>query len=160
MDKDGGPFRHGAVPVPNRLFDDVLPGLSDTELRVLLIVLRQTLGWREGDERGGWRHRRRDWMSHAQLCRKTGRRSEAVSNAVNGLVSKGLIVAETGTGSPLPTPEMRRRHLGRVYLRVVDMWITARSLRPGKAKTTTDSLYNKEANDSQVKLMQSRDDWS
>jgi len=33
-------------PVPVRLVDTVMPRLKDTELRVLLVVLRQTWGWR------------------------------------------------------------------------------------------------------------------
>ncbi len=33
-------------PVPTRLVDTVMPRLRDTELRVLLIVLRQTWGWK------------------------------------------------------------------------------------------------------------------
>ena len=33
-------------PVPTRLIDTVLPHLKDTELRVLLVVLRQTWGWK------------------------------------------------------------------------------------------------------------------
>ena len=32
-------------PVPTRLVDEVMPALKDTELRVLLVVLRQTWGW-------------------------------------------------------------------------------------------------------------------
>ncbi len=67
-------FEGGVIPVPNRLVDEVLPTLKDTELRVLLIVLRQTLGWREGsDTRARWRYKRRDWISHSQMVRRTGR---------------------------------------------------------------------------------------
>ena len=33
-------------PVPVRLVDTVMPRLKDTELRVLLVVLCQTWGWR------------------------------------------------------------------------------------------------------------------
>ena len=56
-------FSNGAVPVPNARFDSVLPTLKNTELRFLLVVLRQTAGWRDG------RHhtKARDWLSHRQL---------------------------------------------------------------------------------------------
>lgn len=71
--------RVGVVPVPNYVFDELLPGLGDTELRLLLVVLRGTLGYREPDGAGGWRPKQRDWISHGQLLRRTGRGSEAIS---------------------------------------------------------------------------------
>src|SRR5947209_3702898 len=114
MADDFCPFPGGAVPIPNRLFDEVLPTLTDTQLRVLLVVLRQTLGWREGSETGGWRYKQRDWISHMQLMKKTGRGSEALSEAVGSLVAAGLIVVEDAKGRLLDTPDKRRRHLGRL----------------------------------------------
>jgi len=112
-----------------------MPRLRDTELRVLLVVLRQTWGWKAD----GWRShggesgntdtgnrqatndkkptKRRDWLSHRQLCRRTGRGSEAVSGAVASLTASGLIIVEDASGRPLRTPEERRRCLGRLYYR-------------------------------------------
>jgi hypothetical protein len=136
------PLSGGFVPVPNALFDEVLPTLRDTELRVLLIVVRQTLGWREGRTR----YKRRDWLSRSQLTRRTGRASEAVSAAVDALVRRGLIVVEDTAGNPLATPEARRRHIGRLYYRLGDdgpagtsgdMWKTGGPCQPVKANTTT-----------------------
>jgi len=134
----------GWHPVPVRLVDAVMPGLRDTELRVLLVVLRQTWGWRADGQAGGGAHnaahKRRDWLSHRQLCRRTGRGSDAVSGAVGSLTASGLIVVEDAGGRPLATPEERRRCLGRLYFRPgevwteegVEMWKTADSCRPGK----------------------------
>ncbi len=128
-------------PVPIRLVDEVMPRLRDTELRVLLVVLRQTWGWQadrwadsskhnSGKHNGrhkplhrkNYGHKRRDWLSHRQLCRRTGRGSEAVSGAVASLSASGLIVVEDAGGTPLMTPEERRRCLGRLYFRPGDMW--------------------------------------
>ena len=154
------PFNAGAVPVPNTLFDEVMPALKDTELRALLVVVRQTLGWREGrgDGNGGARFKRRDWLSHSQLVRRTGRGSEAVSSAISSLVARGLIVIETASGAPLGTPEQRRRHLGRLFFGLGDSFgdvgrygdvnelgKTGGTLRPAKAKTTTDTPNDKKA---------------
>ncbi len=85
-------------------------------------------------------HKRRDWLSHRQLCRRTGRGSDAVSAAVASLTASGLIVVEDAGGSLLATPEERRRCLGRLYFRPgatwtqgdVEMWKTAGLCRPGK----------------------------
>jgi hypothetical protein len=106
-------FAGGTVPVPNALFDDLLPTLKDTELRVLLIVLRATAGWR--DRKG--RAKARDWISHRQLVKRTGRRSAAVSGAVDRLVRRGLLIVEDSAGRALATPQERRRHLGRLFFR-------------------------------------------
>jgi hypothetical protein len=118
-------------PVPLRLVDEVMPRLRDTELRVILVVLRQTWGWRadrsdEGkhkqEEKPKGKHKRRDWLSHRQLCRRTGRGSDAVSGAVASLVEAGLLVVEDAGGTALATPEERRRCLGRLYFRPGDIW--------------------------------------
>jgi len=133
-----GPFESGAVPVPNLVFDEVLPTLRDTELRVLLIVLRQTIGRR--DRQG--RSKTRDWLSHSQLVRRTGRGSDAVSNAIATLVRHGLIVVETSVGLPLATAAERRRHLGRLYFRPSlgeNVGKTGDAPRPVKAERTTNN---------------------
>ena len=109
-------------PVPVRLVDEVMPMLKDTELRILLVVLRQTAGWRSDRLAGSASHKRRDWLSHRQLCRRTGRGSGAVSAAVGSLVASGLIAVEDAAGTPLRTAEERRRHLGRTYFRLGTAW--------------------------------------
>jgi len=122
-------------PVPLRLVDEVMPGLRDTELRVLLVVLRQTWGWRsdrlavDGTQKH-YEHKRRDWLSHRQLCRRTGRGSDAVSGAVASLTASGLIVVEDAGGRELSTPEARRRCLGRLYFRPGDLWGKVENCRP------------------------------
>ena len=104
-------------PVPVRLVDEIMPALKDTELRIVLLVLRQTAGWRSDRLAESGKHKRRDWLSHRQLCRRTGRGSGAVSAAVGSLVASGLIVVEDAAGIPLDTPEERRRSLSRLYFR-------------------------------------------
>lgn len=148
-------------PVPTRLVDTVMPRLRDTELRVLLVVLRQTWGWKvdrgaatdkaatdrkiavkekaskgkirgralvdkQGTKKPVTKHqvtKRRDWLSHRQLCRRTGRGSDAVSAAVAALTASGLIIVEDAGGKPLMTPDERRRCLGRLYFRPGTMWL-------------------------------------
>ncbi len=106
----------GMTSVPNDLLDRVMPTLRDTELRVLLVVVRQTLGWQDGPDPS--RRKERDWLTQSQLMRRTGRASEAVSAAVDGLVRAGLIEVQDKWGRPLVTPAERRRFLGRLYFRL------------------------------------------
>lgn len=135
-------------PVPIRLVDMVMPHLRDTELRVLLVVLRQTWGWKvdrmnagktEAGKTAAGQHththkqltKRRDWLSHRQLCRRTGRGSDAVSAAVASLTASGLVIVEDAGGKPLITPEERRRCLGRLYFRPGTMWKTGTVWKSG-----------------------------
>ncbi len=104
------------TPVPNGLLDRVMPTLRDTELRVLLVVVRQTLGWQEGPDAS--QRKMKDWLTQSQLMRRTGRASGAVARAVDTLVQARLISVLDRFGAPLRTSAERRRHLGRLYYRL------------------------------------------
>lgn len=77
---------HPSIPwtkVPNVVFDRLLPTLRDTELRLLLILIRQTSGWqREG---------KAITITYGRLKNRSGRQSEAVSFALKALEKRGLI---------------------------------------------------------------------
>ena len=93
-----------STQVPNKLFDIYLKTLSVKELKVLLIVIRQTLGW--VDSNG---HRKqRDWMSQKFLSNKTGLSKKSVSQAIEMLVSKRLILASTEDNRELWSPSERK----------------------------------------------------
>ena len=106
----------GTTPVPIALIDRVMPTLRDTELRVLLVVVRQTLGWQVGKDPS--LRKERDWLTQSQLMRRTGRASGAVARAVDALVRRGLIDVMDGAERLLMTPAERRRCLGRLYYRL------------------------------------------
>lgn len=103
------------TPVPNTLFDELLPALKDTELRVLLVVLRATVGW--ADTTGNGR-KRRDWISSREMQKRTGRGSEAISAAIAALVDIRLLVVEDGEGHILRSAEERRRCLSKLFYRL------------------------------------------
>jgi len=109
-------FPGGMTPVPNGLLDRVMPTLRDTELRILLVVVRQTLGWQDGPDPA--QRKEKDWLTQGQLMRRTGRASGAVSRAVDALVRAGLIDVLDRAGNLLKTPAERRRQLGRLYYRL------------------------------------------
>ncbi len=73
----------GWTRVPNYLLDRLLPNLKDSELRVLLVVLRQTYGWQQPNRKVNLRYR--------YLIKKTGRQSEALARALRSLEERGLI---------------------------------------------------------------------
>lgn len=112
----------GFVPVPNPFFDDVLPTLTDSEIRVFLVIVRSTLGWRTRLPTGEVEYKRRAWITNTLFIRRTGRSSTAVSRAVKSLVQHGLIVVETEGGEILTTASERRHIRGRLFYRLSDTW--------------------------------------
>ena len=107
----------GSTPVPNWLLDEVMPELTDTEWRVLCVVVRQTLGWQASLSEPRTR-KRSDWITHSQLKRRTGRASAAVSGAIAGLVCRGLIEVEDRAGNVLRSAMERRRAYTRLHFRL------------------------------------------
>lgn len=74
--------------VPNHILDDALRMLKEVELKVLLVIVRQTIGWNKD----------RDWISTSQLCAKTGACSKAVLLSIKCLECKNLITTHNQEG--------------------------------------------------------------
>lgn len=104
-------LKSGTTPFPNALIDVFMPKLKDTEWRVLCVVVRQTLGWRVA---GGHR-KAQDWISHSQLKVRAGRNNTAVSEAIQGLIERGLIAVRDAEGNNLHKATDRMRHHARLY---------------------------------------------
>lgn len=102
------------TPVPNALFDVYLKELKSAELKVLLVIIRQTLGW--SDRRAVRGRKEKDWISNGQLRNKTGSSRRAISSATETLVHKQLIEISDGFGNSLTDPLQRKGKL-RLYYR-------------------------------------------
>lgn len=94
------------TPVPNAVFDAHLKELKLAELKVLLIIIRQTLGWE--DKRTKSERKELDWISNSQMAQKTGCSPRAINEAIQSLVGKKLIEVLSYGGEILDTPEKRR----------------------------------------------------
>jgi hypothetical protein len=103
------------TPVPNALFDNHLKGLHLAELKVLLVIIRQTLGWEDKKTKNG--RKDLDWISNSQLVQKTGCSPRAINVAVQQLVIKDLIRVLSIKGELLDSPE-KRRGQPKLYFRV------------------------------------------
>jgi hypothetical protein len=98
-----------------------MPRLSDVELRVLLVVADQTLGWIEDPETK--RRKDRDWISQYQLMTKINRSDRGVQKALKRLVDELAIVqAFDEEGQLLDSSQKRMRCGGKIFYRL--------SLRP------------------------------
>lgn len=106
-----------STQVPNIILDDWLLRLKDTELRILLIVTRQTLGWVEDTETG--RRKEKDWISSSQLEKKSGRTRKHLSKALRALIETyGLIEATNAQGKVLHSADQRRYNFGQIFYRL------------------------------------------
>ncbi|MCP6719713.1 MAG: replication protein [Patescibacteria group bacterium] len=103
--------------VPHLIIRTWMPRLKDTELRILLVITDQTLGWIE--DRATGRRKEQDWISHYQLCKKSGRASRSVSRAAKVLIEKHRIVgAYDEQGNALDTAGKRQKCGYRIYYRL------------------------------------------
>ncbi|MEO5644452.1 MAG: hypothetical protein ABIQ40_02010 [Bacteroidia bacterium] len=102
------------TPVPNAVFE-LVPLLSEAELKLYLIILRQTLGWRHHLHRK--ERKVSDWISASQFQSKTGLSRRAIVNAVRSLSYRNLILIADDHGKILHTPKDRRGKV-RLYYRI------------------------------------------
>ncbi|WP_046756468.1 replication protein [Kordia jejudonensis] len=84
--------------VPNNLFDIYLKDLGYAELKVFLVIIRQTYGWKD-KRTNSYKHW--DWISQQFFVRKTGLSARAVSTAISKLIYKRLIQVKNKQGSLL-----------------------------------------------------------
>lgn len=66
---------------PNIFFDEIFKTLKEGELRIVLVIMRQTFGW----------HKPCDRISLSQLSEKTGMNRTSVCRSLNSLINKRLI---------------------------------------------------------------------
>ena len=91
--------------------------LNEIEFKILIVVIRQTLGWVMDDASG--RRKERDWLSMTQLTQKTGRGRTQISINLKSLIEQhGLIEATNKAGELLDTGEKRKRNRGQIFYRL------------------------------------------
>lgn len=90
---------HQTTPVPNEIFDIHFSNLTHAELRLLLIVIRQTYGWKDQKTNN---RKERDRMTHSFLINKTGLYRTILSQTIQSLITKGLLVVSDKYGTSLP----------------------------------------------------------
>jgi len=93
-----------STQVPNAIFDVYIKRLKPSEVLVLLVVVRQTLGWL--DLQG--KRKIRDWISQKQFVTKTGLSARTISRSIDSLIEKRLILATDFAYNPLQTSKQRK----------------------------------------------------
>ncbi|MBK8298751.1 MAG: hypothetical protein IPK91_16035 [Saprospiraceae bacterium] len=74
--------------MPNILFDKHLPNLTGAEVKILLIIIRQTIGW---IDKSTGNRKTRDRITQSQFRDKTGLAPRIISKTLKMLSEKDLI---------------------------------------------------------------------
>ena len=92
------------TPVPNEFFEQI-PTLTHTELRVLLVVIRQTYGWK--DFKTGQR-KVKDRMSYEYIIKKTGLYRTILTETIQSLIDMSLLLVTDAKGNALHQSHERK----------------------------------------------------
>lgn len=98
-------YLNSFTQVPNLVFDILLPTLTLAEIKLLLIIIRQTNGWFDEATK---RRKIRDRISHSQFIKKSGLSRRIVIATIQKLIDKKLINVTDDKGSPLHCPTERK----------------------------------------------------
>ncbi|AUP79095.1 hypothetical protein [Flavivirga eckloniae] len=96
--------------IPNSLFV-LIPNLKSSCIIVLLIIIRQTLGWYDSKTK---KRKVRDWISYKQFNKKTGLSIKTISESIKILVELDIIKATDFYGNELRTTDSRKGKM-RIY---------------------------------------------
>lgn len=103
--------------IPHLIIRRWMPLLGDVELRILLVVADQTLGWIEDPETK--RRKEKDWISQSQLMKKINRSDRAIQNSLKRLVDElRIIQAHDESGELLDSPQKRMKCGGKIFYRL------------------------------------------
>ena len=89
---------------PNQLYDKHLD-LKEVELKVLLVIIRQTYGYYDQRTKS---HKEWDWISISFFAKKTSTSKKAISLAIQQLIDKQLVKVKNERGVPVHTPQLRK----------------------------------------------------
>jgi len=91
--------------IPNSVFDKYIPLLKPSEVIILLIILRQTIGWYNPKTK---KRKVRDWISYKQFEKKSGLSRKTISQAIHKLVQSNLVLTTDSNHNLLQTPGQRK----------------------------------------------------
>lgn len=89
---------HRTTPVPNIIFDSLIPHFREAELKVFLVIVRKTLGWM--DKQTGGR-KERDWIALSQFMTFTGLSNVSIWKAIDSLSKRQYILVTDIAGNVL-----------------------------------------------------------
>ena len=107
------------TPIPNFIYSE-MKNMKDTDLRVVLLIARMTLGWVLDEETG--MRKREDWISQSEIIKTIGRKRSSVSISLRKCIANHWIEARASNGKMLNSPRSRSAigRGGKIYFRMSD----------------------------------------
>ena len=99
-------FIPNTTPTPNWLYNGEMKKMNETELKVVLLVTRKTLGWFDPMTQ---ERKQQDYISQSQFMEFTGQSNWAIAKAIQSSVESGWIIARDREGKLCDTSSKRRR---------------------------------------------------
>ena len=99
-------FTPNTTPTPNWLYNGEMKKMNETQLKVVLLITRKTLGWFDPKTEG---RKEQDYISQSQFMEFTGKSHTAIAIAIQSSVKNGWIIARDKNGNLCETSEKRRR---------------------------------------------------
>ncbi|MBI3421287.1 MAG: replication protein [Candidatus Sungbacteria bacterium] len=95
-EKFAGFYVPNSTPVPDNFFDELLAYLSESELKVVLYVMRRTFGFKKHDDNISLNQMLYGIVKKdgTRLDRGTGLSKPAITKAVKSLVTRGVLIVE------------------------------------------------------------------
>lgn len=91
--------------VPNTFFP-LIPELGNAELKVLLVIIRQTYGFVDLKTK---KHKEYDWISGRFFVKKTALSQRSVSKALSLLIDKRVVEVKNEQGKVCTSANQRKR---------------------------------------------------
>ena len=137
-------FLPNTTPTPNWLFNGEMKKMNETELKIVMLITRKTLGWFDimtGDRK------EQDFISQSQFIGFTGQSHTAIAKAIQRSVEVGWIIARDKNGNLCDSPEKRKRR---------KIWYCLGSVFVEKASKQQSGLDDKEVENLSNKVAESK----
>jgi len=99
-------FAPNTTPTPNWLYNGEMRKMTESELKVVLLVTRKTFGWFDPSTK---ERKQQDYISQKQFMEFTGQSHTAIACAIQSCVEHGWIIARDRQGNLCNTSNKRRR---------------------------------------------------
>ena len=138
--------------VSNHIFDQLLPELNFSELKLLLLIIRQTMGW---ITKSGHR-KQRDRINYAWFEKRSGLSRRVISTSIQSLISKQLIEVTDYHYNILNSPVLRKGKVGIYYAPILQ---SSAELQPKRCRVRQNDMQNIAYNKTNISKPNSKRTW-
>jgi hypothetical protein len=125
--------------VPNFVFDNFLSQLTEAELKILLVVIRQTIGW---FDKATGKRKSRDRITGSQFIKKTGMSKRVITKTIQSLSVKKLIQVTDFGGKEL-FESLERKGKTHLFFTLHPVHLTTLTSAPNISEPVHETYHNK-----------------